>query len=120
MIEGVYRSLRSGGRFVAECGGHGCTSKIRIALVQALDRRGVDGVTCALVFSNARRLRNSPGTAGFRVNSSALIPRPTPLPGDVIAYLETFGKSFLARTIRVWGKYSPGRPIGQGRNRWGL
>ena len=43
MIEGVYRSLRSGGRFVAECGGHGCVNKIRNALVQALNRRGVDG-----------------------------------------------------------------------------
>lgn len=43
MIEGVYRSLRPGGRFVAECGGHGCVDKIRTALVRALDRRGVDG-----------------------------------------------------------------------------
>ena len=33
--------------------------------------------------------------AGFRVNSIALIPRPTPLPGDVIGYLETFALSFL-------------------------
>lgn len=34
--------------------------------------------------------------AGFRVNSIALIPRPTPLPGDIIGFLETFGHSFLA------------------------
>ena len=39
----------------------------------------------------ATRLEN----AGFRVNSVALIPRPTPLPGDIIEYLETFGQSFL-------------------------
>ena len=43
MIAGVYRSLKPGGRFVAECGGHGCIHKIRTALVQALDRRGLDG-----------------------------------------------------------------------------
>jgi hypothetical protein len=34
--------------------------------------------------------------AGFRVDSIALIPRPTPLPGDIIGFLETFGHSFLA------------------------
>jgi len=97
MIEGVCRSLRSGGRFVAECGGHGCVNKIRIALVQALNRRGVDGESRVPWYfptpgDYATRLER----AGFRVNSIALIPRPTPLPGDIIAYLETFGQSFLA------------------------
>ena len=33
--------------------------------------------------------------AGFRVDSIALIPRPTPLPGDLIGWLETFAQSFL-------------------------
>jgi trans-aconitate methyltransferase len=33
--------------------------------------------------------------AGFRVDSIALIPRPTPLPGDIIDWLETFAHSFL-------------------------
>jgi len=97
MIEGVYRSLRQGGRFVAECGGHGCVNRIRTALVQALDRRGVDGESRVPWYfptpgDYAIRLEN----AGFRVNSIALIPRPTPLPGDIIGYLETFGHSFLA------------------------
>jgi SAM-dependent methyltransferase len=97
LIEGVYRSLRPGGRFVAECGGHGCISKIRVALVQALDRRGVDGESRVPWYfptpgDYATRLEH----AGFRVNSIALIPRPTPLPGDIIGYLETFGQSFLA------------------------
>jgi trans-aconitate methyltransferase len=44
MLAGVYRSLKPGGRFVAECGGHGCVQKIRTALVQALERRGFDTV----------------------------------------------------------------------------
>jgi hypothetical protein len=33
--------------------------------------------------------------AGFRVDSIALIPRPTPLPGDIIDYLETFALNFF-------------------------
>ncbi|MCU1251109.1 MAG: methylase involved in ubiquinone/menaquinone biosynthesis, partial [Edaphobacter sp.] len=44
MLAGVYRSLKPGGRFVAECGGHGCVHKIRTALVQALNRRGFEYV----------------------------------------------------------------------------
>src|SRR5215468_1222443 len=97
MIEGVYRSLRRGGRFVAECGGHGCVDKIRTASVQALNRRGIDGESRVPWYfptpgDYATRLER----AGFRVNSIALIPRPTPLPGDTVEYLETFGQSFLA------------------------
>jgi trans-aconitate methyltransferase len=97
MIEGVYRALRPGGRFVAECGGHGCVDKICTALVRALDRRGVDGASRVPWYfptpgDYATRLER----AGFRVNSIALISRPTPLPGDIIDYLETFGQNFLA------------------------
>ena len=33
--------------------------------------------------------------AGFRVDSIALIPRPTPLPGDVLGWLETFAQNFF-------------------------
>ena len=96
MIAAVYRSLRPGGRFVAECGGHGCVQKIRMALVEALDRRGIDGEAHVPWYfptpdDYATRLER----AGFRVDSIALIPRPTPLPGDIIDWLETFAQSFL-------------------------
>ncbi len=96
MISAVYRSLKHGGRFVAECGGHGCIHKIRTALVDALNRRGLDGETFVPWYyptpgDYATRLER----AGFRVDSIALIPRPTPLPGDIIPFLETFAQSFL-------------------------
>jgi trans-aconitate methyltransferase len=96
MIASVHRSLRSGGRFVAECGGDGCVDKVRTALVQALERRGIDGEARVPWYyptpgDYATRLER----AGFRVNSIALIPRPTPLPGDIVDWLETFAQSFL-------------------------
>jgi len=96
MIGAVYRSLKPGGRFVAECGGHGCVQHVRTALVGALNRRGIDGEACVPWYfptpgDYATRLER----AGFRVDSIALIPRPTPLPGDVIDWLETFAQSFL-------------------------
>lgn len=97
MIEGVYRSLRSGGRFVAECGGHGCVNKICTVLVQALNRRAIDGESrVPWYFPTPADYTARLERAGFRVNSIALIPRPTPLPGDIIGFLETFGQSFLA------------------------
>lgn len=93
----VHRALRSSGRFTAEFGGYGCVNKIRAALVQALDRRGLDGESRAPWYfptpeDYAARLER----AGFRVNSIALIPRPTPLPGDIVGWLETFARSFVA------------------------
>ena len=95
-IAGVHRALKPGGRFVAECGGHGCVDKIRTALVQALDRRGLDGeARVPWYFPTPGDYATRLERAGFRVDSIALIPRPTPLPGDVIAWLETFAQSFL-------------------------
>ena len=98
MIAAVYRALKPGGRFVAECGGHGCVSTIQTALVHAFDRRGLDGAAHVPWYfptpgDYATRLER----AGFRVDSIALIPRPTPLPGDLIGWLETFAQNFLQR-----------------------
>jgi SAM-dependent methyltransferase len=96
VLAGVYRSLKPGGRFVAECGGHGCVHKIRTALVQALDRRGLDGeARVPWYFPTPGDYATRLERAGFRVDSIALIPRPTPLPGDIVDYLETFALSFF-------------------------
>jgi trans-aconitate methyltransferase len=96
MLAGVYRSLKPGGRFVAECGGHGCVHKIRTALVQALDRRGLDGeARVPWYFPTPGDYATRLERAGFRVDSMALIPRPTPLPGDIAAWLETFALDFF-------------------------
>ena len=96
MIAGVYRSLKPGGRFVAECGGYGCVHKIRTALVQALERRGLDGeARVPWYFPTPGDYATRLERAGFRVDSIALIPRPTPLPGDIVGWLETFALNFL-------------------------
>jgi trans-aconitate methyltransferase len=96
MIAGVYRSLRPGGRFVAECGGFGCVDKIRRALVESLDKRGIHGeARVPWYFPTPGDYATRLERAGFRVDSIALIPRPTPLPGDITGFLETFGLCFL-------------------------
>jgi trans-aconitate methyltransferase len=96
VLAGVYRSLKPGGRFIAECGGDGCVHKIRTALVQALERRGFDGeARVPWYFPTTDDYATRLERTGFRVDSIALIPRPTPLPGDITDYLETFALSFF-------------------------
>jgi SAM-dependent methyltransferase len=95
VISGVKKSLRLGGRFVAEMGGTHCVEKIRAALIAALDRRNIDGKSADLWFfptveDYSARLQRG----GFTIDYIALIPRPTPLPGDVIAWLRVFAHNF--------------------------
>jgi SAM-dependent methyltransferase len=97
VIAGVRRALRRNGRFVAELGGHGCVAKIKKALVDALNRRGLDGEGAVpWYFPTVEEYSALLKKAGFSARYIALIPRPTPLPGDVTSWLETFGESFLA------------------------
>jgi SAM-dependent methyltransferase len=97
VIEGVWRALVPGGRFVAEFGGHGCVATIVAALYAALERRGIDASEIdPWYFPTARAYRERLERRGFVVSYAALIPRPTPLPGDVTGWLETFAQSFTA------------------------
>ncbi|HYA35300.1 MAG TPA: class I SAM-dependent methyltransferase [Candidatus Binataceae bacterium] len=97
VIAGVWRALRPSGRFVGEMGGFGCVAKIKSALMAAMARRGIDGEAHnpwyfpTVEDYSARLVRGK-----FAVEYIALIPRPTPLPGDVIGWLETFAESFSA------------------------
>lgn len=97
VIAGVWRALRPKGRFVAEFGGQGCVAKIRKALVGALNRRGLDGEAAVpWYFPSVEKYSTLLKKNGFSVTSIVLVPRPTPLPGDVTGWLETFGESFTA------------------------
>lgn len=95
VIAGVNRALRPDGRFVGELGGYGCVAKIKKALVEALNRRGMDGEAAnPWYFPTVADYSQHLTSGGFLVNYIALIPRPTRLPGDVTGFLETFAESF--------------------------
>ena len=97
VIAGVHRALKPSGRFVAEFGGHGCVAKIKRVLIEALQRRGIDGEAASpWFFPTAEDYSHQLVSGGFAVNYIALIPRPTPLPGDVTGWLETFAESFTS------------------------
>lgn len=97
VIRGVWQALRPNGRFVAEFGGHGWVAKIKKALVAALNRRALDGEAAVpWYFPTVEEYSALLKNAGFTIGYIALVPRPTPLPGDVTGWLETFAESFTA------------------------
>jgi trans-aconitate methyltransferase len=97
VIAGVRRALKPQGRFVAEFGGHGCVAKIRKALVEALNRRGINGEAAdPWYFPTVEDYSQQLTRGGFVVNYIALIHRPTPLPGEVTGWLQTFAESFTS------------------------
>ena len=97
VIAGVWRSLKPGGRFVGECGGSGNTATVVQALEQALHRRGINADTVnPWYFPTVDAYRHKLEAQGFLVGTIALMPRPTPLPGGIIGWLEIFAQSFMA------------------------
>jgi SAM-dependent methyltransferase len=88
-LRGIRRALKSGGRFVGECGGFGNVAAVSTALQAVALRHGVharlpwrfrtpDDFTTRLI------------AAGFRPVSVELIPRPTSLASGMDAWLRTF------------------------------
>jgi SAM-dependent methyltransferase len=97
VIDGIFQALKPGGRFVGEFGGHGNVATLVAALEAALRTRGVDpGPFNPWYFPTAEQYRALLSERGFVVGSSTLFPRPTPLPGDVVGWLETFAQPFAA------------------------
>lgn len=94
-IQGVWQALKPGGRFVAEFGGGDNVGQIRAALHTALRQRHVDPEQIdPWYFPSPEAYQAKLEAHGFTVSSIQLIPRPTPLPGDMISWLETFGEAF--------------------------
>jgi trans-aconitate methyltransferase len=98
MLAGVHRALRPGGRFVAEMGGHGNIAAIRTALQATLAPFHIDAeATAASFFPSADHYRRLLEAANFAIQSIELIPRPTPLPNGMEAWLNTFRNGVLDR-----------------------
>ncbi len=96
VIDGVWCALKPGGRFVGEMGGVGNIKRVKAALTAALARRGLDGaVVDPWYFPTPDDYAGRLTARGFQVEQIALIDRPTPLPGRLGDWLETFAEPFL-------------------------
>jgi trans-aconitate methyltransferase len=96
VIDGVWRALKPGGRFVGEMGGAGNVQRVKAALTAALARRGLDAAAAdPWYFPTPEDYAGRLAARGFRVEEIALIERPTPIPGRLADWLETFAEPFL-------------------------
>ena len=97
LLKGVFRSLRHGGRFVAEMGGHGNIAAIRVALRASLAGRGMDSEQVEQnYFPTAAAYGDRLRAHGFTVTRIELVSRPTPLgPGGMRAWLALFRAGLL-------------------------
>jgi trans-aconitate methyltransferase len=96
VIDGVWRALEPGGRFVGEMGGAGNIAAIQGALHRALEARGIDAEALdPWYFPSAAAYRAKLEARGFHVRSIELFRRPTPLVGPLADWLDTFATPFL-------------------------
>jgi trans-aconitate methyltransferase len=96
VLRGVRRALKPGGRFVAECGGHGNIAAIRVALLAVLTAHGIPAERIEHNrFFTAAEYRARLESQGYQVEQISLTPRPTPLASGMAAWLQTFRRSVL-------------------------
>ena len=97
VLQGIYRALRSNGRFVAEMGGLGNIAAIRTALQATLSRLGIDAETAgASFYPSADEYGSLLTRNGFRIETMELAPRPTRLDAGMDQWLRTFRKGVLS------------------------
>jgi SAM-dependent methyltransferase len=89
VLNGVRRALKPAGRFVGECGGHGCVAAVCTALTAVARHRGLPG-ELPWHFRTAEDVEASLDAAMFETMSVQLVPRPTFLPSGMAAWLRTF------------------------------
>lgn len=97
VLHGVRRALRAGGRFVGEFGAHGNVATVAAAVSEALARRGLRfGDLDPWYYPTGDEYGRALRACGFQVDSLETFARPTVLPGDMVGWLETFARAFLA------------------------
>jgi trans-aconitate methyltransferase len=95
VVLNVARCLKFDGRFVGEFGGEGNVATIRATLHAGLRRRGIDPWKVDPWYYPAPEdYTTLLKKHGFSVDYMELLSRPTPLPGDILGWLEVFAQPF--------------------------
>lgn len=94
---GVSACLKPGGRFVAEMGGQYNVARIGTALCDELTARGYDPAPLwPWYFPSVAQQAAVLETAGFRNTQMQHFERRTPLPDDIIRWLDVFAVRFMS------------------------
>ena len=99
VLQGVARALKPGGRFVAEFGGFGNVAAVRTAAIAVLSKDyGIEtDLSDIWYFPTPEVYEAACADAGLTVERIALIPRPTPAPAGLEAWLETLAAPVFDR-----------------------
>ena len=96
VCNGVFRSLKPGGRFVVEMGGFGNIAKIESAIAGILTEFDYEFTDLnPWVFPTAKTQRLRLLEAGFHVEKTELRARPTMLPTNIDGGLDTFANAIF-------------------------
>ncbi|MFT3986547.1 class I SAM-dependent methyltransferase [Aestuariivirga sp.] len=98
VVDGVWRALVPGGRFVAEFGGHGNVAAIVTAMkAVARMRRIGDTQSHPWFFPTPAIYQRMLEAKGFEVKRIGLFPRPTILPTGMSEWLRVFREPFFSQ-----------------------
>jgi SAM-dependent methyltransferase len=96
VAEGIFSILRKGGRFIGEMGGAGNLAVIRAGLREELAERGYAlPAEDPQWYPGPTEFSSLYAAAGFIEIQAQLIPRVTPLPAGIAAWVRTFRNGFL-------------------------
>jgi SAM-dependent methyltransferase len=96
VASGVLAILKPGGRFVGEMGGEGNIATLRAGIRAELDERGYAVPDeDPQWYPSCEEFVRLYACAGFTEIQARLIPRPTPLPAGVAAWVKTFRAGWL-------------------------
>jgi len=95
-VQNIYKSLKYGGRFVAEFGGYGNVYQIISAMREVFDKHKEYGKFDDFwFFPTLKEYQSILEAQGFEVKYIELIPRPTPI-DDISNWLDIFANGIIA------------------------
>ena len=98
VADGIFRALKSGGRFAGEMGGDGNLAKLREALDEELIIRGYQPpLEAANWYASPHEFAEIYEAAGFEQIDARLIERPTAIEHGVAQWVTTFRRGWLDR-----------------------
>lgn len=95
VLEGVYKALKSSGRFVGEFGGKGNIAYLREAMREVYQAERFGTYSDPWFFPSPEQYASALSSAEFSVEYIELIPRPTPLTTGVVEWLRIFADHLL-------------------------